>query len=498
MAYTINHYNGTLLATVADGTVDASTNIKLVGKNYAGYGQIQNENFVYLLENFANSIPPSSPQTGQIWFDSGTSKLKFWDGSQFRTTGGAEIGSTAPSGLTVGDFWFDTNTSQLFAWNGSTFTLIGPQAVAGSSTTEMLSTSVKDTFGTSHTVIEAVDNGQVIFIISPDSAFTLDNTTNPITGFTQIQQGVTLCYTNNNSTPGVTTSAHRFWGTATNSDRLGGLSASNFVQAGSAAFSTVVNFADVGYTVGNPVARLRVFNNNSSTPTIQNQSNNTIVFQTTVASSTVTPMQLVNADVLPGTTATSNLGNQNYQWLNVWATTFNGNATSATGLAFNNSVITPSSSTSPNTVVVRDGSGNVNANIFNGASTTSYYADLAEKYLPAPGVHLPAGTVVKVGGLAEICTATYGDKAIGAISTNPGYMMNSELTGGQYVALKGRIPVRVIGGCTKGDMMAPYGDGLAASMSVMFSGDDSSPICFAIALEDCANTNETLVECIIL
>jgi hypothetical protein len=491
MAYTINHFNGTLLATVADGTVDASTNVKLVGKNYAGYGQIQNENFVYLLENFANNTPPSNPQTGQIWYDSGTSKLKFWDGSKFRTTGGAEIGATAPSGLTVGDFWFDTVTNQLFAWSGSQFTLIGPQAVAGSATTQMLSTSVKDNFGTSHTVIEAIDNGQVIFIISPDSAFTLDNTTNPITGFTQIQQGVTLCYTNNGSTPGVTTSAHRFWGTSTNADRLGGLAASNFVQAGSAAFSTVVNFADVGYTVGNPVARLRVFNNNSSTPTIQNQSNNTIVFQTTVASSTVTPMQLVGADVLPGTTAVSNLGNQNYQWLNVWATTFNGNATSATGLVFNGSTITPSANTSPNTVVVRDGGGNVNATIFNGASTTSYYADLAEKYLP--DADYEPGTVVSIGGEKEVTASVAGDIPIGAVSTAPGYMMNSELEGGVYIALKGRVPVKVVGPVKKGDYLIPTETGCARG-----ADNNAYPGIFAISLETSSHSGVKLVECVIL
>ena len=496
MAYTINKYNGTLLVTVADGTVDATTDLKLVGKNYAGYGAIQNENFVYLLENFANSTSPANPLTGQIWFDSSSSKLKFWDGGKFRTTGGAEIGPTAPSGLTTGDFWFDTVTSQLFAWNGTTFTLIGPQAVAGSATTQMLSTSLKDNFGTSHTVIEAIDNGQVIFIISPDSAFTLDGQVNPITGFTQIQQGVTLCYTNNSGAPGVTSSNHRFWGTATNSDRLGGLSASSYVQAGSASFSTVVNFADVGYTVGNPVARQRVFNNNSSTPTIQNTSNDTIVFQTTVASSTVTPLQLVGANVLPGTTTTSNLGNQNYQWASVWATTFNGTATNANNLVIGGVNFAGSVSTSPGTVVARDGSGNVNANTFNGASTTSYYADLAEKYLT--DMEYAPGTVVCVGGPAEVQAATNGSKAIGAISTNPAYMMNSELVGGQYVALKGRIPVRVVGGCSKGDQMAPYGSGLAASISRMFGSDDASAICFAVALEDCDEGNETLVECVIL
>jgi len=490
MAYTINKYNGTLLVTVADGTVDASTDLKLVGKNYAGYGAIQNENFVYLLENFANSTSPSNPLTGQIWFDISSSKLKFWDGGKFRTTGGAEIGPTAPSGLTTGDFWFDTVTSQLFAWNGTTFTLIGPQAVAGSATTQMLSTSLKDNFGTSHTVIEAIDNGQVIFIISPDSAFTLDGQVNPITGFTQIQQGVTLCYTNNSGTPGVTSSNHRFWGTATNADRLGGLSASSYVQAGSAAFSTVVNFADVGYTVGNPVARLRVFNNNSSTPTIQNTSNDTIVFQTTVSSSTVTPLQLVGANVLPGTTTTSNLGNQNYQWASVWATTFNGTATSANNLVIGGVNFTGSVTTSPGTVVARDGSGNVNANTFNGASTTSYYADLAEKYLA--DADYESGTVVSVGGEKEVTACSWGDRALGAVSTNPAHMMNCDLVGGTYIALKGRVPVKVIGAVKKGQRMIAANNG-CATVAVPHAND-----VFAISLESNDDTGIKLVECVIL
>jgi len=490
MAYTINKYNGTLLVTVADGTVDATTDLKLVGKNYAGYGAIQNENFVYLLENFANSTSPANPLTGQIWFDSSSSKLKFWDGGKFRTTGGAEIGPTAPSGLTTGDFWFDTVTSQLFAWNGTTFTLIGPQAVAGSATTQMLSTSLKDNFGTSHTVIEAIDNGQVIFIISPDSAFTLDGQVNPITGFTQIQQGVTLCYTNNSGSPGVTSSNHRFWGTATNSDRLGGLSASSYVQAGSASFSTVVNFADVGYTVGNPVARLRVFNNNSSTPTIQNTSNDTIVFQTTVSSSTVTPLQLVGANVLPGTTTTGNLGNQNYQWASVWATTFNGTATNANNLVIGGVNFAGSVSTSPGTVVARDGSGNVNANTFNGASTTSYYADLAEKYLT--DAEYETGTVVSVGGEKEVTASSSGDRALGAVSANPAHMMNSELVGGTYIALKGRVPVKVVGIVKKGQRMIAADNGCATA------AEPHANDVFAIALESNDHTGIKLVECVIL
>lgn len=490
MAYTINHYNGSALVTVSDGTVDTSTDIKLVGKNYAGYGQIQNENFVYLLENFADSTAPSNPLTGQIWFDSGSHKLKFWDGTKFRTTGGAEIGTTAPIGLTQGDFWFDTATNQLFAWTGAQYVLVGPQAVAGSGTTQMLSTSVKDINGTSHTIIEAIDNGNVIFTISADSAFTLNNTVNPITGFTIIQQGVTLCYTNNNAQSGVTQTSHRFWGTASNAEQLGGFPASNYITAGSASFSTVVNFADVGYTVGNPVSRLRVFNNNATTPTIQNQSNNTIVFQTTVGSTLVTPLQLVGADVLPGVTTTSSLGSTGYQWANVYATNFNGNASTATGLLYNSAIVTPSVTSSPNTLVIRDSSGTVNATIFNGASTTSYYADLAEKYLA--DAEYEVGTVVSVGGEKEVTASSQGDRALGAVSANPAHLMNSELADGTAIALKGRVPVKVIGAIKKGQRMIASDNGCATA-AVPHAND-----IFAIALESNDESGVKLVECVIL
>ena len=67
MAYVINLTNGSQLATVEDGTIDQSTSLKLVGKNYAGYGEIQNENFAHSLENFSSSNQPAAPLTGQIW-----------------------------------------------------------------------------------------------------------------------------------------------------------------------------------------------------------------------------------------------------------------------------------------------------------------------------------------------------------------------------------------------------------------------------------------------
>lgn len=77
MAYTIVKSNGTVLTTVPDGTINTtSTSIGLPGRNYAGYGQTLDTNFVHQLENFADSTPPANPLTGQLWYDTNSSSLK--------------------------------------------------------------------------------------------------------------------------------------------------------------------------------------------------------------------------------------------------------------------------------------------------------------------------------------------------------------------------------------------------------------------------------------
>ncbi len=70
MAYTIVKSDGTVLTTIADGTINAtSTSLGLPGRNFAGYGQSIDTNFVHLIENFANTAPPAYPLAGQLWFD---------------------------------------------------------------------------------------------------------------------------------------------------------------------------------------------------------------------------------------------------------------------------------------------------------------------------------------------------------------------------------------------------------------------------------------------
>jgi len=70
MAYVINKTNGGIFATVADGTIDTSSSMTIVGRNYSGYGEFLGENFVKILENSANSSAPGNPLEGQLWYDS--------------------------------------------------------------------------------------------------------------------------------------------------------------------------------------------------------------------------------------------------------------------------------------------------------------------------------------------------------------------------------------------------------------------------------------------
>ena len=72
MAYTINKTDGTIVATIADGTIDTSTSLTLFGQNYSGFGELLNENLVKLLENSSSTSSPTAPIKGELWFDNNT------------------------------------------------------------------------------------------------------------------------------------------------------------------------------------------------------------------------------------------------------------------------------------------------------------------------------------------------------------------------------------------------------------------------------------------
>jgi len=455
MAYIVNKFDGTLIATVEDGTIDSTTNLRFIGKNYAGYGEIKNENFLHLLENFASGSQPSRPISGQIWFDTSNSKLKFYDGTKFRTTGGAEVSGTAPAGLTTGDFWWDNANNQLYAWDGTSFILVGPQGV-GATVTQFVSRQIKDTLNANQVIIEGKVNNTTVMVFS-STAFTIGTSdpSNTITGFDVVKKGITLINTQA-STNGVTSDDHRFWGTASNSDRLGGYLASDFIRAGSSAFSSIVRFGDVGFTVGDS-NDLKVSIENGSDGSISNEIGNKISLKVNDGGA-ITEIAYVGTDgIIPGS-GNKNLGITTDKWYEVHANYFKGLADNASGIYFGNQSYLGATTAVNNTVALRDATGKITANTFDGVATSSQYADLAEVYTTDKTYEV--GTVMAIGGDAETTAYFDGGSVFGVISENPGFLMNKEADG-QAIAFVGRVPVKVKGPVEKGNRVwaADYGIG---------------------------------------
>jgi len=154
-------------------------------------------------------------------------------------------------------------------------------------------------------------------------------------------------------------------------------------------------------------------------------------------------------------------------------------------------VQTHSANIIPSTTAAYDlGTTALRWNVMYGTATAARYADLAEKYLADD--EYPVGTVMSVGGEAEVTAATpeTAHSIVGVVSEKPAYLMNDCLEGGTAIALRGRVPVRVVGVVKKGDRLTvSTTPGCAVS-------DNNAVRSFAIALHDSNKTE--IVEAIIL
>ena len=102
MAYTILKSDGTVLTTIADGTINTtSTSLGLPGRNYAGYGETIDTNFVHLTENFAATSPPSNSLKGQIWYDTSTNVLRVCPTDGAAAANWSTVASTGSGGATT-------------------------------------------------------------------------------------------------------------------------------------------------------------------------------------------------------------------------------------------------------------------------------------------------------------------------------------------------------------------------------------------------------------
>jgi microcystin-dependent protein len=116
---------------VEDNTLEqANTSLKIPGRGSTGFGQAVGENFLHLLENFANSSAPPRPVEGQLWYDTtpGVDQLKVYDGTTWTSASGLKKSDTEPgvSNSLAGDLWVNTDRQQLFLYTGSAWILVGP------------------------------------------------------------------------------------------------------------------------------------------------------------------------------------------------------------------------------------------------------------------------------------------------------------------------------------------------------------------------------------
>ena len=222
MSYTITLTNGNILTTIPDGTINTSACSQvLVGKNYAGYGQFLDDNFVHLLENGADNTAPSTPLIGQLWFNTTTGVLQVYNGTGFKSIGGSQAQSSAPTNNTQGDLWYNTSAQQLNVWTGSVWLLVGPIYNSTTGVTGAIPDTVLDNTATPHVVVQLYVNDVIVGYISEDAAFTLQS---PPTGFTRVYPGITLATgLSNGQIP-------LYTGTATNANALSGLYAASFMR----------------------------------------------------------------------------------------------------------------------------------------------------------------------------------------------------------------------------------------------------------------------------
>ena len=506
MAYKINNTFGTLLVTLADGTIDTTTtDLTLIGKGYAGFGEALNENLVKLLENFNNTSAPNNKIQGQLWFDQTNKRLNVYDGTKFKPAGGPTNSTTAPTNAVLGDFWFDTTNNQLYTYNGTSFTLIGPTTVAGSGVTNAIPETIQDNTGVNRDILKLVANDAVVGVVS-NLAFTPSSSDTAgaaliAAGFATVAQGIQLS--------SAVTSA-KFRGTATDSDALGGVAAANYLRsnANDTTSGSLGVLNDLGVTIGagsdvtmqlssddftiaqttqdkdiiftvndggvttealritgstGRIEHLRVGDLTvDGTNTIMNTStlsveDNIIELNRNVSSNSGMPSY---SGLKVNRGESSSATEQNLYW--VWDETFADDGTTIHGNA--GGAWTAFKASDGDSELEAPTLVDLRANIVHATSTSAQYADLAERY--EADCELTAGEVVMLGGHAEVtrCDKELCDNVFGVVSESPAFLMNAQAGNNEshpMIALKGRVLVKIKGKGKAGDRIVSASNGEA-------------------------------------
>jgi hypothetical protein len=462
MSYTITLTDGGIFAVIPDGTINTSSSMTLVGKNYAGYGQFINDDIIRLLENGSNTTAPGAPLEGQLWWDQTTDTMKVYNGTVFKVISGATASSTAPSSNVAGDLWYDSVNAQLNVYSGTAFILVGPAYTAGTGVTGAIPATITDTDAISHVVVELYVNDSIVGIVSKDASF---NPQVAIPGFAaNVRPGITLA----TAISGVN---QYFQGTASNANTVGNIAASGFVQTttNQTMTGTLGILNDTGLSVGaDQDFRVSV---TGSDVYLRNQTQDgNLLIQINDGGVTTTMIQMYGANSMT---------------------------------SIPNSVTL---NTAAGATAIVNGAGNAVGNIGSSSSyfntvfaqaTTALYADVAERFA-SDEIYEP-GTVVELGGSAEITRVRHdaSDSVFGVISTRPAFTMNGGAGDNDThppVAMTGRVPVKVTGIVNKGDRLISAGAGVARAAQ---PGEATSFNVIGRALSSKSTTEAGTVEAIV-
>lgn len=217
MAYTISYTDepnkGTI--TIEDGTINTETSLRIPGRNTTAYGAVIAENFLHLLENFADTTQPASPTEGQLWYDTtlGAEQLKVYDGTNWVPASGITKQINTPASAQDGDLWVDTDNQQLYLFTGGGWILVGPQFSEGL-VTGTTATQIVGTDNQPYTVLQTEVASEVVAIFSNNTSFSPKAR---IAGFDVINPGLNLI---NKDTSGDNLSNFKFYGTAEKAENL--------------------------------------------------------------------------------------------------------------------------------------------------------------------------------------------------------------------------------------------------------------------------------------
>lgn len=479
MPYTINRTNGIKITVVQDGTIDtASLDLTLVGKNYSGYGESFNENFVKLLENFSNTTQPKKPLSGQLWFDSKNKKIKIYDGAKFKAIGVIDNSVVRPTNMNQGDLWYNPTDLKLYAYTGNDWALIGPAASSGSngvSTTSIIDEANNNSHVVSQTVIGNITPS--IVAAPPDGKFEVQHTNGLFNSFPNILPGINLPGTTGQGISTVNTSTgYLLWGTAASALGLvegDTIETSNLIPvsqlvkktdltSGQGAFQIVEDGIIVGLQ---KVVKIHAFNTIGQ---ISNIRDSRLEFNVTLNNTLTNVVNIEGYNgrqLLPSAEGPVNLGATSQPFNALYVSEIYNNGTA--GAIYGNWGIDSLTATSISAVTATasalfaggDGStGTVHGTwmLDDTATFESTYADIAERY--AADAEYEPGTVLVIGGEAEVTTTDRrGNTAVaGIVSTNPSYKLNNDAGDNSthpYIALKGRVPCKVVGPISKGDLL---------------------------------------------